>query len=255
MKLESLLLLLLHVCCLSLPSNLVSLSARDEALKPRKGGALGESQELYDTMRLISALGFAAGGVAMIGFGSGQMSSVSKATVQMAGGGAAAGIACFIVMERLVTQISTTFLTICVIIAAIAGIFLVRQGNTKIGNFGLGALMGLILAIILAQFVGSLFTNDLIRFLYFGAFSLAFGIIVMGDPSDKWLTTACLFTGSFGLVYGLDYLIFKSNFSNMATVAFNGGTFRFDQNTSIAFALFIIIFAGTLYMQKSKVFK
>ena len=230
----------------------------DEALKPKKGNTGSSAQEgqaLYGTMRLVSALGFVAGGIALIGFGSGKLSSATKSIAQMAGGGAAAGITAFIALERLFTNITLTFLVICVLIAAVAGIFLVRNGNVKIGNFGLGALMGLILAIILAQFVGTLFSNNIIRFLYFAAFGAIFGVIVMGDPSDKWLTISCLFTGSFGLVYGLDYLIFKSNFSNMATVAFNGGTFTFTQNTSIAFALFIIIFAGTLYMQKSKVFK
>ena len=243
-------LLLAIVSSLSIPM----VDKRQDVQDQQKPGRQPQELSLYQSMRTTSAIMFAAGGLIMLGFGTGKVSAVSKASVQMIGGAAAVGITAFLILPELI-DLSLTLLTILVLIAAVGGVVIVKNGNQKLGNFGLGFLSGLIIAIILAQFAEPLLSNNLSRLVYFGLFTLGGAALVMNDPNDRLLISSTLFVGSFGLVYGLDYLIFRSGFSNMPTVAFRGGSFDFDRDTSIAFIFFILLFSGCLFMQKQKIFK
>ena len=149
-----------------------------------------------------------------------------------------------------------------ILAAILAGFVVYVKGIIKVGDFGLGGLFGYVVGIFVAQFlVSNLLDTMVARYIFIGLFCVLGGSWVMVHPTDKWLIISSLVVGAFSLVYGdfvinqgLDYFIFKSNFSNIGRVALDGGTFGgFDTNTIIAFLAFFGIIGVGMYLQKGKI--
>jgi hypothetical protein len=200
---------------------------------------------------ILNIVWIAVGG-ALAAFGTGKLPSVTLKYAQMIGGGAALGLASDITLKvQRFIALDTTINLVITVVAAGAGAYLVQRGNTKVGNFGLGALAGFAIACFSLTAIGTSVNDPLIRYLIVGGISGGIGFLVMTRSQDKFFIYSALVGGSFLLFTGLGGF-FPSNFSTFARastaqVRFGG----FDQNTIIMTVGFAAVIGAGVYFQQS----
>jgi preprotein translocase subunit SecG len=202
----------------------------------------------------ISAAFFLIGGAALVGYGSGKVTAVTKQYAQTISAIGAFGLISNLLIDSFI-DVTATIQAVIVSILAILGAVLVYRGNETIGNASLGAVAGFSVAVIAAQFLGIVLNDIAIKCVYLIGISALAGWWVQSRPKEaKWGLISAIIAGSFALTYGLDRFIFKSNWSNMGNVILTGRPVNnfFSQQTTISSVIFVAIIGIALYLNKAK---
>ena len=221
------------------------------------GSSTTQQDSSYDgIIFLLSHLLILIGGAVMTAYASGKVQAVTSPTILAVGGAGLGSVASFLVLyfQQLVSISTLVQAIIILIVGAGVGYMVYSKKNEMIGSFGLGAMLGYVIALLIALVLGNTLGGDLIRPLFLGIVALGFGYLVMNGAQPKFLIISCAIAGAFALVYGLDSFLFKSGFSQIGDIALNSRVFPGFQGTYtvLAYILFVVIAGACLYLQKAK---
>ena len=215
----------------------------------------GASNGMFLVLMQLAIL--AAGGV-MTAYASGKVLAVTENMVETVGGAGLGSIGSFIILyyQQFVPISELVQIIIILVAAGALGYMVFSKKNTTIGTFGLGAILGYVVGLLISLVLGTSLGGT-IKPIFLLIIAGGFGYLVMNGQKPKFLIIASAIAGSFCLVYGLDSVIFKSGFSQIGTIALNSLPFPGFQDTItiVVYLLFVGIAGGCLYLQKDKITK
>ena len=214
-----------------------------------------QSSEYDYLIFLISHSLIAVAGLILTAYASSKVPSITNRIAESVGSISLGSIFSFIILKyQTLFPLSALVEAITILSCGVLLGFLIYPKKEQVGKFGLGFLAGYIIGLLLLLVVGEKFRGELTIPIFLLICGGIIGYLVMSNNAAVYGASACV-GGSFCLVYGLDSLLLKSGFSEIAETALNSRPFSGFEGTftKLMWILFVGLLAGLLFLQKYRI--